>query len=108
LLTRAETLGLLEQAGFALHTWVDASVMALSSVGHGGAAPQGALNLSAVMGPGFPAMAGKLARNLREGRVRLAMAVFDLVPGGCAAVAVTPLPRPPACPSAIAGPSRFG
>ncbi|WP_079419688.1 class I SAM-dependent methyltransferase [Thiomonas intermedia] len=73
LLTHAETSAALDRAGFDLLQWEDVTALALSGFSQP-AATQGP-TLAAVMGPRMQMMLANLARNLREGRVRVAMSV---------------------------------
>ena len=76
-MSAAEMRGALETAGFTIEVWADTTEAALASfatpplrVGHGSA-----LALPIVVGADFPARAGNLARNIREGRARLVQVV---------------------------------
>ncbi len=79
LLTKAETIEAFERAGFAQGVWKDVTGQALLAIASGKAvtpAPDG-LNVGTVMGPRFGGMLANIQRNLQEGRVRLAMGVYD-------------------------------
>jgi SAM-dependent methyltransferase len=77
LLTRSETVAALAEAGFTLRQWNDVTELALNWFSQTPPAAPGSLGLGAVMGPGFPEMAKNLSVNLRQGRIRLAMGVFE-------------------------------
>ncbi len=77
LLTEGDTRTALEQAGYQAVLWCDDTPAArewFQAVMSG--APQSGLTLALVMGPEFAAMAGNLARNLRENRVGVLSAVL--------------------------------
>jgi SAM-dependent methyltransferase len=75
LLTKAETQKAL-RADFTIEFWRDDTEIALQWLAsqHAGGAPRGPA-LGAVVGPRFRAMAGNLARSLREGKVGVVLAV---------------------------------
>lgn len=78
-LTEAETIEALRRAGFAQGVWNDVTGDALSAMASGKAitpAPDG-LSVSTVMGPRFGGMLANIQRNLREGRVRLVMGLYE-------------------------------
>ncbi|HVY15793.1 MAG TPA: methyltransferase domain-containing protein [Rhodopila sp.] len=96
LLTEAGTLDVLRRSGFRPVHWVDVTQEALAwaaqprpaasggaasgGTPNGGAASGGtgvAVTLGAVMGARFGGMAANFARNLREGRLRIVMGVFE-------------------------------
>ena len=77
LLTEAETIVQLEDAGLILIEWREATEAAIEWMSQTRAGPPTGLALSAVLGPGFGEMAANLARNIREGRVRLVMGCFQ-------------------------------
>jgi ubiquinone/menaquinone biosynthesis C-methylase UbiE len=73
----------LREAGFRELEWRDATEGAVAWLAERAAAPApGApgVGLPVVMGPDFPLLAASLARNLTEGRARLAQAVLEAVP----------------------------
>jgi SAM-dependent methyltransferase len=78
LLSEVATRAALEGAGFRAAVWRDDTQTArdwFKETMAGSAAP-GGLNLGVVMGPEIREMTGNLARNLREGRLRLLSAVL--------------------------------
>jgi SAM-dependent methyltransferase len=84
LLTKANTIKALDSAGFFLSTWHDVTDEALAWFEQqrtGAQAPltSPGLSLATVMGPRFAPMAANFARNVRDGRVRLAMAVAEAI-----------------------------
>ena len=79
LLTAEETRQALLAAGFHPMHWNDATSQALEWLSQPRPAVAGGTNLSLVMGPRFPGMAANLARNLREARVGVLMAVSRAV-----------------------------
>ncbi len=80
LLTEAETRAALRTAGFSLTAWKDVTAEALAWFATPRPPASPGLSLTTVMGPRFPLMGANLARNLREGRARLAMGVAQAVP----------------------------
>jgi SAM-dependent methyltransferase len=77
LLTAAATRTALEDAGFEVGLWRDDTQTALDWFKAAiGAPPPGGLNLGVVMGADFPAIAGNLARNIRENRLGVLSAVI--------------------------------
>ena len=77
LLTQEETIAALEDAGFVKSVWRDVTAEALKGFVQPVPTARPRLGLASVMGPGFDAMASNLSRNLAEGRLRLAMGIFD-------------------------------
>ena len=75
LLTAEETRQALLTAGFQPLHWINATDQALTWLSQPRPTVAGGTNLSLVMGPRFPGMAANLARNLRESRVGVLMAV---------------------------------
>ena len=77
LLSEGDTRTALEQAGFKAALWRDDTQTALDwfKTAMAGPPPTG-LNLGVVMGPDFPALAGNLARNIRENRLGVLSAVL--------------------------------
>jgi len=75
LLTEAETAAAFRQAGFEPGGWKDVTAAAVAGFGQPRPPVPPGPSLAAVMGPRFAGMAANLARNLREGRVRLVMGV---------------------------------
>lgn len=69
----ADVLG---SAGFEKISWTDTTAQGLAWFEKARQAPPPRLNLGLAMGEGFAAMSANLARNLREGRVRLLQAVM--------------------------------
>jgi len=69
----------LEQAGFRVLAWQDQSESGAAwfAAQKARAPTPSPLGLALVMGPGFPAMAANLGRNLHEGRVGLVQAVLQ-------------------------------
>lgn len=77
LLSADDTRSALETAGFIPTLWRDDTRTALEWFNAAGANPPVAgLNLGVVMGAEFPAIAGNLGRNIREGRVGILSAVL--------------------------------
>jgi ubiquinone/menaquinone biosynthesis C-methylase UbiE len=74
LLTESETIAALRSAGFTTAAWNDVTSEAHNWLGQQRPPAQG-LSLGLVMGPRLGEMAANLARNIREGRVRLVMGV---------------------------------
>lgn len=76
LLTEGQTRAALVAAGLEPAEWRDDSAVAVAwfAAAAAGAPPSG-LSLGVVMGPDFPALAGNLGRNLREGRLGVLSAV---------------------------------
>lgn len=66
----------LNSVGFEKVSWTDTTAQGLAWFEQARQAPPPKLNLALAMGEGFPAMTANLARNLREGRVRLLQAVM--------------------------------
>jgi len=77
LLSGGDTRATLEEAGFKAVLWRDDTQTALDwfKAAMAGPPPSGP-NLSVVMGPGFPAIAGNLGRNIRENRLGVLSAVL--------------------------------
>lgn len=75
--TKAETIDALHQAGFEIRTWSDVTAEALSWFEQQRSSPPNPLSLTAAMGPRMTTMVMNLARNVREGRVRLAMGIAN-------------------------------
>jgi SAM-dependent methyltransferase len=77
LLSAGDTRTALEEAGFKAVVWRDDTQTALDwfKAVLAGPAPSG-LNLGVVVGPDFPALAGNLARNIRENRLGVLSAVL--------------------------------
>ena len=75
LLSDSQTRSVLEETGFNTALWRDDSQIAgewfRATMG-----AQGGLNLGVIMGPDFPALAGNLARNIREHRVSVLSAIL--------------------------------
>ncbi len=77
LLSEGDTRTALEHARFKAVLWRDDTQIALNWFKEAMAAsPLNGLNLGVVMGPDFPAIAGSLARNLRENRLGVLSAVL--------------------------------
>lgn len=77
-LSEADTRIELERVGFTPTVWRDDTDAAIEWFkGATSAAAQNALNLGVVMGPDIQEMAGNLARNLREDRLRVLFAVLQ-------------------------------
>lgn len=76
LLTQAETVAAIEAADFELVDWVDVTRLALNWFAQSMPMAHQGLSLAAVMGPRMQVLAGNLSRNLREGRLGVAMGVF--------------------------------
>lgn len=77
LLTDAETKTVLDQSGFHPLHWTDVTAEALAWAAQ--PRPSGGATLGAIMGPRFGAMAANFGRNLRDGRLRIVMGVFEAV-----------------------------
>jgi SAM-dependent methyltransferase len=78
LLSEADTRAALEQAGFRAVHWHDETHNALDWFKSAMAGPPPAgLNLGIVMGPDFPTMVAKLARNIRENHLSVLSAVLN-------------------------------
>jgi sarcosine/dimethylglycine N-methyltransferase len=77
LLTKAETINVLQQAGFEEGNWHDVTELSVQALANLPMPVPDDLNLRAVMGPRFSAMLANFQRNLSEGRVRLVMGVYD-------------------------------
>jgi SAM-dependent methyltransferase len=76
LLSFVETRAAIEEAGLVIESCEDHTEVARAWFSQLAAAgPSRGLNLGTVMGPDFPALAGNLARNLREGRARILTAI---------------------------------
>jgi ubiquinone/menaquinone biosynthesis C-methylase UbiE len=75
LLSRAQIETALAAAGFVVAEWKDVSQAATQAFASQSPPDPDALGLGLVMGPRFPTMAMNFARNIREGRIALAMAV---------------------------------
>jgi SAM-dependent methyltransferase len=80
LMTKADTLAALHEAGFALEVFNDVTEETLSWFSQQRAAAPADLSLASIMGPGFGETTANLARNLREGRLGIAMGVFAASP----------------------------
>jgi sarcosine/dimethylglycine N-methyltransferase len=81
LLSSAETLEAIEQAGF--HPMVvrdDTEAAKAWAIELRAGSPPSPLNLGLVMGPSFAEVAGNLGRNLLEGRLGVLTAVFQVAP----------------------------
>ena len=76
LLTQPETVAAIEAAGFELVDWVDVTRLALNWFAQSMPMAHQGLSLAAVIGPRMQVLAGNLSRNLREGRLGVAMGVF--------------------------------
>lgn len=76
LLTAGQTQDALQSAGFIHAEWHDTTAVALNWFAQAAPPTATPLSLAAAMGRDFGIMANNLARNLREGRVRLVMAVW--------------------------------
>ncbi len=76
LLTREETLAALSGASLSLEVWNDVTATSLEWLAGQQSRPaaQGP-SLAAVVGPRFAGMTANFARNLREGRMRVAMGI---------------------------------
>jgi sarcosine/dimethylglycine N-methyltransferase len=74
LFTLDKTSSVLVTAGFSITTWNDITIEALKWFGQQRPPTQG-FSLGVVMGSRFGEMSANLARNIREGRVRLVMGV---------------------------------
>jgi len=78
LLTKAGMIEASGSAGLTLGTWNDVTAQALAWFDQPRPQPSpGPLSLATVMGARFAGMSANLARNMREGRVRLAMGTCD-------------------------------
>jgi sarcosine/dimethylglycine N-methyltransferase len=77
LLTKAETIQALQQAGFEQGSWQDVTEPSLQAFANAPTPAPDDLNLGTVMGPRFMGMLANLRRNLSEGRVRLVVGVYD-------------------------------
>jgi sarcosine/dimethylglycine N-methyltransferase len=76
LFTQDETSSVLANAGFTISAWNDVTTEALNWMAQQRPQAQGqGFSLGVVMGPRFGEMAVTAARNAREGRIRLVMAV---------------------------------
>jgi len=80
LLTRATTIAALDRAGFVLGSWTDVTAVALNWFAQATPPVQQPLSLGAVMGPRVQPMVANLSRNLKEGKVQVAMGVFTRRP----------------------------
>jgi SAM-dependent methyltransferase len=77
LLSEADTLTALEEAGFKAVLWRDDTATALDWFKAAmSSPPQSGPNLGVVMGPEFPTMIGNLASNIRENRLGVLSAVL--------------------------------
>ncbi len=79
LLTEAETFAVLDQSGLRPLHWKDVTDDALAWAAQPGPAAAPSATLGVIMGPRFGVMAANFGRNLREGRLRIAMGVFEAV-----------------------------
>ena len=79
LLTEMETRDALLRAGFTAQVWRDVTASAVEWTGGQpvAAAPGSGLSLATVMGPGLAVAVENLGRNLREGRARIVMGIFQ-------------------------------
>ena len=77
LLTTRESVNAITSSGFDLVDWVDVTRLALNWFGQAMVPDPQALSLAWVLGPRMHQLIGNLSRNLREGRVGVAMGVFD-------------------------------
>ncbi|HET6609920.1 MAG TPA: methyltransferase domain-containing protein [Rhodopila sp.] len=77
LLTEAETQAVLGKSGFKPLHWLDVTAEALAWASQPRPSAAGRPSLAAVMGPRFAGMSANFGRNLREGRLRLMMGVFQ-------------------------------
>ena len=81
LLTKTATIAAFERAGFTITAWDDVTDEVIAWFARGGpTAPTNGLSLASLMGSRFPEMAANLARNLREGRLRVAMGICSRRP----------------------------
>ena len=76
LLSEVDTRTALEQAGFKTVLWRNDTQSTIDWFKAAMVSPPSAPNLSAVMGPDFPAIISNLARNLRENRLGVLSAVL--------------------------------
>jgi len=76
LVTPEAMADILSSVGFEKVSWTDTTAQGLAWFDKARQAPPPRLNLGLAMGEGFAAMTANLARNLREGRVRLLQAVM--------------------------------
>jgi sarcosine/dimethylglycine N-methyltransferase len=76
LVTPEAMADVLSSVGFEKVSWTDTTAQGIAWSETVRQAPSPRLNLGLAMGTGFAAMAANLARNLREGRVRLLQAVM--------------------------------
>lgn len=76
LLTEAETRAVLAAAGFAPVAWNDVTAATVAWFDQQRPGASQGPNLAIAMGPRFAEMSANIARNLREGRVRVVMAVY--------------------------------
>lgn len=79
LVTPEAMADVLASVGFEKVSWTDTTAQGLAWFEKTRQAPPPRLNLGLAMGEGFAAMSANLARNLREGRVRLLQAVMRRV-----------------------------
>jgi SAM-dependent methyltransferase len=77
LFTEAETLAVLGESRFTPLHWRDVTAEALAWASQPRPRAAGDVSLASVMGPRFAGMAANFGRNLREGRLRLMMGVFQ-------------------------------
>lgn len=77
LLTKEETLAALARSGFVLDAWHDVTPESIAWFGQQRPGPPNGLSLSTIMGPRISVMLENLGRNLREGRLGLAMGACD-------------------------------
>jgi sarcosine/dimethylglycine N-methyltransferase len=77
LLTKAETIKVLQHAGFEKGSWQDVTELSVQALANLPTPAPDDLNLRAVMGPRFSEMLMNFQRNLSEGRVRLVMGIYD-------------------------------
>ena len=76
LLTTRETVDAVTRSGFDLVDWIDVTRLALNWFGQPMVHDPALLSLGSVVGPRIQLLAANLSRNLREGRVGVAMGVF--------------------------------
>ena len=74
LLTKNETSSVLATVGFTITTWNDVTIEVPNWIAQQRPAAQ-RISLGVIMGPRFGEMSANFARNIREGRIRLVMAV---------------------------------
>jgi sarcosine/dimethylglycine N-methyltransferase len=74
LFTQEETISILRKTGFTIIAWADVTLEALKWIGQQRPPAQG-FSLGVVMGSRMREMSANLARNFREGRIRLVMGV---------------------------------